>query len=134
MPEFQMGQLNTDSRTVILVAFGEEIYSACLSFSISPQCSCFPLTSEETGPWWWREPLAGPASAAAMTPLDEKLSGTPSHYRDQGPGDVQRANADALPVSAIDVFPEPVQQCVEFFLKSERPAGSSLLFLNPFPC
>lgn len=36
MPEFQMGQLNTGSRTVILVAFGEEIYSACLSFSIPP--------------------------------------------------------------------------------------------------
>lgn len=33
----------------------------------------------------------------------------------------------------IDVFPVPMQWCVEFFLKSERPAGSSLLFLNPFP-
>lgn len=48
-------------------------------------------------------------------------------------GTVQRANADALSVSVIDVFPVPVRQCVEFFLKSERPAGSSLLFLNPFP-
>lgn len=68
-------------------------------------------------------------------PLDEKLSGTLSHYRDQGRREpFQCVNADALLVSVIDVFPVPVQQCVEFFLKSERPAGSSLLFLNPFPC
>lgn len=37
MTEFQMGQLKPDSRTVIIVAFGNGIYSAPLSFSILPQ-------------------------------------------------------------------------------------------------
>ena len=32
----------------------------------------------------------------------------------------QRVNADALLVSVIDVFPVPMQQCVEFFLKSDK--------------
>lgn len=69
-----MGQLNTDSRTVILVAFGNRIYSVHLSFSIFPRWSCSPFTLEETEPWWWREPLAGPASAGAVASLRMKGS------------------------------------------------------------
>lgn len=135
MPEFQMGQLNTNSRTVILVVFGNRFYRAHLSFSLFPWWSWSPshlggeraLVVEGAAGW------AGFCRGHGV-PLDERLSGTRSHYHDQGRREpVQRVNADALLVSVIDVFPVPMQRCVEFFLKSERPAGSSLLFLNPFP-
>lgn len=104
---------------------------ACLFFS--PPSILSPWRGQLLG-GWGASGWAGICRDQSI-PVDERLSRTPSHYHDQGRREpFQRVNADALLVSLIDVFPVPMQQCVEFFLKSERPAGSSLLFLNPFPC
>lgn len=128
-----MGQLKMD-RPLLQLLLEIEFTALTCPFWFSPSRAP-PLSPWKTvsfGSWGSSVPgwlLQGPRRPSGWKAQRNSKSLSWSRMKEQ----FQRVNADALLVSVIDVFPVPMQQCVEFFLKSERPAGSSLLFLNPFP-